>query len=116
MSNCFFAADILLPDFKKVDGTKWAVVACDQFTSQPEYWEKAAEIVGDEPSALNLILPEAYLDKQDVLMPKISAHMSEYCNGILGLHANTYVYVERRQSDGKIRHGLVGAVDLECYD
>jgi len=116
MSNCFVSTDILLPDFNKVSGEKWAVVACDQFTSQPEYWEKAAEIVGDEPSALNLILPEAYLNKQDILMPKISVHMKEYCKNILELHANTYIYIERCQSDGKIRHGLVGAVDLECYD
>lgn len=116
MSNCFVSADILLPDFNKVSGEKWAVVACDQFTSQPEYWEKAAEIVGDEPSALNLILPEAYLNKQDILMPKISVYMKEYCKNILELHANTYIYIERCQSDGKIRHGLVGAVDLECYD
>lgn len=116
MANCFVSADILLPDFNKVSGEKWAVVACDQFTSQPEYWEKAANIVGDEPSALNLILPEAYLNQQDALMPKISAHMVDYCNDVLELHPGTYIYVERVQSDGKIRHGLVGAVDLECYD
>ena len=116
MSNCFVSADILLPDFDKVSGEKWAVVACDQFTSQPEYWEKAAEIVGDEPSALNLILPEAYLNRQDALLPKISEHMLQYCNDVFELHKNTYIYIERRQSDGKIRHGLVGAVDLECYD
>ena len=116
MNHCFRSANILLPDFEKVDAHRWALVACDQFTSQPEYWEKAAEIVGDEPSALNLILPEAYLNKQEILMPKISVHMKEYCKNILELHANTYIYIERCQSDGKIRHGLVGAVDLECYD
>ena len=116
MSNCFVSTDILLPDFNKVSGEKWAVVACDQFTSQPEYWEKVTEIVGNEPSALNLILPEAYLSQQDAFLPKISAYMLQYCKDILKLHTNTYIYVERCQSDGKIRRGLVGAVDLECYD
>ena len=60
MQACFFPADILLPD-AAADFEKWAVVACDQFTSQPEYWRKAAEIVGDAPSTLNLVYPEAYL-------------------------------------------------------
>ena len=82
MSNCFFAADILLPDFKCVDGTKWAVVACDQFTSQPEYWESARALVGDAPSALDLILPEAFLDRQDELLPQISDSMEEYCKKV----------------------------------
>ena len=95
MSNCFVSADILLPDFNKISGEKWAVVACDQFTSQPEYWEKAGEVVGSEPSALNLILPEAYLNQQDSLLPKISAHMSEYCSNIFKLHENTYIYVTK---------------------
>ena len=116
MSNCFFAADVLLPDFKKIDGTKWAVVACDQFTSQPEYWEKARCIVGNEPSALDLILPEAYLDRQEELLPRISSSMLEYCDSIFTCYKKTYIYIERVQSDGRIRKGLVGAVDLECYD
>ena len=62
MQACFLSADILLPD-AAADFEKWAVVACDQFTSQPEYWRKAAEIVGDAPSTLNLVYPEAYLAK-----------------------------------------------------
>lgn len=60
----FYPADILLP--KEADMTKWACVACDQFTSQPEYWQKAAAVAGDAPSALNLILPEAHLGDPDV--------------------------------------------------
>ena len=56
MQACFLPADILLPD-AAADFEKWAVVACDQFTSQPEYWRKAAEIVGDAPSTLNLVYP-----------------------------------------------------------
>ena len=116
MSNCFLTADILLPDFKSVDGTKWAVVACDQFTSQPEYWEKARAIVDDAPSALDLILPEAYLDRQEDLLAQISDSMEKYCGSVLKCHEKTYIYVERVQSDGRVRRGLVGAVDLECYD
>lgn len=116
MANCFLTADILLPDFKCVDGTKWAVVACDQFTSQPEYWENARAIVGDVPSALDLILPEAYLDMQDDLLGQISESMEKYCGSVLECHEKTYIYVERVQSDGRVRRGLVGAVDLECYD
>lgn len=116
MANCFLTADILLPDFKCVDGTKWAVVACDQFTSQPEYWENARAIVGDAPSALDLILPEAYLDMQDDLLVQISESMEKYCGSVLECHEKTYIYVERVQSDGRVRRGLVGAVDLECYD
>lgn len=116
MFNCFGPADILLPDFNKISGERWAVVACDQFTSQPEYWEAARRYIGNEPSALDLILPEAYLDRQDELLPIISQHMKEYCSEILSEHKNTYIYVERTQSDGMVRKGLVGAVDLECYD
>ena len=60
----FYPADILLP--KDADMTKWAVVACDQFTSQPEYWQAVEDTVGDAPSTLRLILPEAKLNDPDV--------------------------------------------------
>lgn len=116
MPNCFGPANILLPDFNCISGEKWAVVACDQFTSQPEYWEAAREKIGDAPSTLNLILPEAYLDRQDELLPRISQHMKDYDETILKKYNDTYIYVERVQSDGRVRRGLVGAVDLECYD
>ena len=53
---------VMLPP-ADADFQKWAVVACDQYTSQPEYWEKAREIIGDAPTTLDLILPEAYLGK-----------------------------------------------------
>ena len=116
MSNCFGAANILLPDFNSIAGEKWAVVACDQFTSQPEYWEKAREQIGNEPSTLDLILPESFLDRQDELLPLISKSMEDYSESVLKEYNNTYIFVERVQSDGKVRRGLVGAVDLECYD
>ena len=62
---CFGGAEILLPDFEKIDGTAWSVVACDQYTSQPEYWEEARRFIGSSPSTLDLMLPEAFLDKED---------------------------------------------------
>ena len=117
IKSCFVPADILLPDFSKIDGKKWATIACDQFTSQPEYWHDAEEIAQNSPSALNLILPEAYLDREDELIKKISESMSSYVNDkILEKHPATMIYIERTQSDGRVRRGVVGAVDLEHYD
>ena len=71
MNNALHTADILLPR-PGVDLTKWAVVACDQFTAQPEYWERAEALVGEAPSALRLILPEAWLAESDTRVPAIS--------------------------------------------
>ena len=62
--TAFFPAEILLPRTEEME--KWAVVACDQFTSQPEYWQKAEDLVGNAPSALRLVLPEVYLNSPDV--------------------------------------------------
>jgi uncharacterized protein (DUF1015 family) len=116
--KCAFApADILLPDFGYTDGTKWAIIACDQFTSQPEYWKKAAALASGAPSALNLILPEAYLGEEDARLPQIARSMDEYLKkNVLHEHKNTMIYLERTQPDGRVRRGIVGAVDLECYD
>lgn len=118
--NCFYPADILLPSFSK-DPEKmktWACVACDQYTSEPEYWDRCRKTVGDAPSALNLILPELYLSEADARIGKIGAAMEEYLtNGVLTEHKNSMIYLERRlASTGKLRRGIVGAVDLECYD
>ena len=77
MSAYFLPADILLPDFEKVNGTKWATVACDQYTSEPEYWEAVETQVGDAPSALRLILPEVYLGETAKRVPAINASMKE---------------------------------------
>ena len=116
MKRCFAPADILLPDFTKVDPTAWATLACDQFTSEPEYWEEAAKIAGGKPSALNLILPEVYLSRAGEILPRISASMRDYMKNILIEHKNTMIYLERTQSDGRVRRGIVLAVDLEAYD
>ncbi len=116
MNHCFRSANILLPDFDKVDAHRWALVACDQFTSEPEYWEDAAAIVGDAPSTLRLFLPEAYLDRSEKKIPEIQATMKQYLTEVLCEHPESMIYVERTQSDGAVRHGLVLAVDLEAYD
>ena len=113
----FAPADILLP--KKADLTKWAVVACDQFTSEPEYWEEVDRIVGDAPSTRRLILPEAHLNDSDVedQIAAINHNMKEYLSADLFTeYRDALIYIERTQSDGKVRHGLIGKVDLDAYD
>ncbi len=116
MKRCFKTADILLPDFERTNAELWAVVACDQFTSQPEYWQAAREAVGDEPSTLDLILPEVYLSQTETRVPLINEKMKEYQKEVLHSHKSSAVFVERVQSDGSVRRGVVMAVDLECYD
>ena len=111
-------ADILLPG-ASTDMTRWAVVACDQFTSQPEYWEDANRIAGDAPSALRLILPESKLsdDGVDEHIQAINRAMADYlARDIFTTHPESIIYIERTQSDGTVRPGLVAAVDLEKYD
>lgn len=98
--HSFTGADILLP---KKDFEKWAVIACDQFTSEQDYWDETDRIVGDAPSALRITLPEIYLEKPDVeeRIRKINDTMKEYlATGVLESHPDTMVYVERTQSDG----------------
>ena len=113
----FKAGNILLPK-KNVDMYKWSVVACDQYTSEPEYWKEVNEIVGDEPSTLNLTLPEIYLEDSDVesRIKNINANMKKMLdNDIFDEYKDSMIYVERTQNDGKIREGLMGLVDLEAY-
>ena len=108
--------DIFLPH-AGVDLTKWSVIACDQFTSQPEYWHKVEEIVGEAPSSLNMIFPEVYLEQPgaDERIRHIQQTMLEYLSdGVLEKHSGM-VYVER-QVGGKLRRGLVLALDLEHYN
>ncbi len=116
MNGCFKGADILLPDFKKTDAKKWAVVACDQFTSEPHYWEAAEREIGDAPSTLRIILPEVYLKETNERIGKINSTMNEYMDSVLVSHENSMIYTERTQSDGSVRRGIVLAIDLECYD
>lgn len=112
-----YPADILLPDFKSVDGKKWACVACDQYTSEPEYWERVDSFVNDAPSTLRLMLPEVWLEASDKRVPPIHAAMKKYIeDSVLAEHPNCGIYLERIQSDGKLRRGLVCAIDLDDYD
>ena len=100
-----------------VDLTRWAVIACDQYTSQPEYWRKVKETVGNAPSTLNMIFPEVYLEQPgaEERIGHIQKTMLDYLsNGLLAAHTGM-VYVER-QVAGKLRKGLVLALDLEQYD
>lgn len=118
METAFTGADILLPG-PKVEMEKWAVVACDQFTSEPAYWEETREIVGQNPSTLNVILPEVYLEAKDVeeRLQVIGNYMKEYLEqGIFEEYKDAMVYVERKDSRGRRRAGLVGKIDLEEYD
>ncbi len=112
----FKRANILIP--KNVDMTKWSVVACDQYTSEPDYWMDVENIVGDSPSTLRLTLPEIYLESNDVedRIKTINQTMQEYVDANLFERLdNTMIYLERKQSDGRIREGLIGILDLEDY-
>ena len=106
----------MLPDVDDV--SHWAVVACDQFTSQPDYWQKVKDCAGDSPSAYNLILPEAFLkDDNSEAISGISRAMNDYlAQNIFTEYKNVYVYVEREMLDGSSRRGIVGMIDLEEYD
>ncbi len=117
--TAFSKTDILLPRLDASGMEKWSVVACDQYTGEPDYWAKTAEIVGDAPSALRLILPEVYLEQPDCgkRIADINATMAEYLkSGLFSEHKNCLVLTKRIQADGRLRAGLVGAIDLEMYD
>ena len=113
----FVPTDILLP--KDADMTKWTVVACDQFSSEREYWDAVEQTVADAPSSLRMMIPEVYLHDGDTQQRVDDTYntMRRYVSeGVFETYENSFVYVQRTQTDGKIRHGLVGAIDLEEYD
>ena len=115
--NCFLPAEILLP--KVEDMSKWAVIACDQFSSQPAYWDRVRANAGDAPSTIHLILPEAQLgtEQEPALTEEINRTMAAYLEqDLFTVYPNSFVYVERTLQSGAIRKGLVGMVDLEAYD
>ena len=112
----FKAANILIP--KDADMYKWCVVACDQYTSEPDYWNEVKNIVGDSPSTLNLTLPEIYLEESDVedRIKNINENMKKYLDeDLFTEYKDSMIYLERTQNDGKVREGLMGVVDLEDY-
>ena len=113
----FLPADILLP--RDCAYSKWSVVACDQYTSQPEYWQRVEERVGSAPSTLRLILPESRLEGPDTQadITEINSTMSRYLReGRFQVHPDAVFYIERTLDGGKVRRGLVGRIDLEQYD
>ena len=111
-----FPGELLLPG-PQVNPTAWACVACDQYTSQPDYWREAEALVGDHPSALRLILPEIYLNDADARIPAIHETMRAYlAAGVLQPRVrHGYVLVERSTGQGT-RLGLVALLDLETYE
>ena len=113
----FGTADILLP--KNADMNRWAVIACDQFTSDAAYWQRVRKVAGDDASTIHMILPEADLGSVDeaAAIAKINATMEQYLqNDVFTVYPQSYIYVERTLLNGSIRPGLIGAVDLEAYD
>lgn len=113
----FGPVDLLLP--RDCDMTRWSVVACDQYTSQPDYWHRVDQFIGDAPSARRLILPEAFLSDGHMVEDSRRAHeaMEAYLRQDLFRRCpDALIYVERWLSNGKLRRGIVGGVDLEEYD
>ncbi|MBR4205974.1 MAG: DUF1015 domain-containing protein [Clostridia bacterium] len=118
-SAVFSPAEILLPAFHADAGkmSRWAVIACDQFTSSPSYWEACRAFIGDAPSTLSYIMPEAYLGtpEEGEHGERIARSMAAFSeNGMKKIDG--FVYLERTLPDGTVRRGLIGKIDLEAYD
>lgn len=108
---------VLLPN-KNIDLSKWAVIACDQFTSDPNYWEEVKKYVGNSFSTLNLIIPEIYLETLNMseAIDKINSEMSKYVKEKVFDEYEGLIYVERKLANGKVRKGLMVLIDLDQYD
>lgn len=115
--DIFVTANVLLP--RNVEMKKYSVVACDQYTSQPEYWDQVREFVQGEMSTLHMIFPEADFKTADFdeTIKRINATMSScFSQGKFQEYRDCFIYVERKLKNGKIRKGIIGCVDLEEYD
>ncbi len=117
----FKRADILLPKFAQDSEKmkKWSVVACDQYTSEPEYWEAVNKTVADSPSTLRITVPEIYLNDKDIdeRIKNTNLEMGKYmADGIFDEYKSCYIFVERTLKNGVKRYGIMGMVDLEEYD
>jgi uncharacterized protein (DUF1015 family) len=114
-------SSVLLPA-ENIDMQRWSVIACDQFTSEPEYWDDVDKFVGNSPSTLRLIFPEVYLESETEeqkakRIRDINDNMTSYLkDNILCEHKDSVILVERKFHNGNKRHGLIMAVDLERYD
>lgn len=119
MRNDYFSfATILLPR-PGTDLSRYSVIACDQFTSQPDYWQRVKEYVGSAPSTLGMILPELYLSRPDAKqrIEQIHRTMERYlARGLFTPLRHAMICVRRTLSDGTLRRGIVGLIDLEQYD
>jgi hypothetical protein len=106
-SICLGIPEILLPK-KGTDLNKWAVIACDQFTSEPDYWRMVSILVGQAPSTLNLIFPEVYLGEKnpEARIARIREHMARYMDQGLFKETEGFIYVERKVGD-RTRKGLM---------
>lgn len=113
-NKLFLPADILLP---AENFEKWSVIACDQYTSQPDYWERVRDIAKGCPSAYDIILPEAFLrEDNSAEISRINRTMRDYLDGgVFREYKNTFVYTERTLSSRAVRRGIVGLIDLSLY-
>ena len=111
----FEKTDILLPKNIKEN---WAVIACDQFTSDNAYWERVKENVGEDKSTFNMILPEIYLeDNAKERIENINKTMKDYLDeGVFTEYKNSMIFVSRKQNDGLVLDGIIGAINLDDYD
>lgn len=110
--------EILLPA-EGVDLHRWAVIACDQYTSEPDYWRRVENLVGDAPSTLRLIFPEVYLEDEgaDERIAAINRAMDSYlAEGVLRPLEPGFILLDRETAHVPSRKGLVVALDLEAYD
>ncbi len=114
MEKFLSPANILLP---KTDLNKWSVIACDQYTSEPEYWSETENKVGASPSALKIVLPEVYLTSDNSRrINEINKNMRAYLNNdVFELFSNIMILTRRKIKNGKIRNGIIGLIDLEDY-
>ena len=112
----FREGNFLIPNENEL--THWPVIAVDQYTSQPEYWQAVKESVKDDPSSLHCVFPEVYLGNTDLHeIEKIHDQMRKYLNSSLfNEYPDSYIYIERTLQDGRIRKGILGCIDLEAYD
>lgn len=115
--NVIKAPKILLPK-QSIDLNKWSVIACDQFTSEPEYWQELSESVKDAPSTLQMIFPEVYLGKnEDERIKSINQHMNKYLqNDYFEEPKECFVLVDRKTFYKERRLGLIISIDLDAYD
>lgn len=117
MNNTGFSkGDILVPNVENM--TAWSVIACDQYTSQPQYWREVEKFVGTKPSTLNMMVPEIDFTSTDLEqhIAPLTAPCAPTWRRHLFSEVHDYIYTRRILSNGKVRCGLIGVIDLEQYE